>query len=99
WPEAEITSISQTDYSKPFYDTGEHAILGTFINLAISGPISGVYALNPTTTYTINSIPLTYGQIITLGDFYNSYADMQRASATELGNLKTLITRGENHYK
>jgi hypothetical protein len=99
WPSAITTAKSFSNYSQPFYDTGEHAILGEFINTAVSGPLASIHALLPGTTYTINTVPFTYGQIITMGDFYNSFADCQRASATELTNLKTLIVRSENHYK
>lgn len=99
WPVAITTAKSFSNYSEQFYDTGEHAILGEFINTAISGPLSQVHALLPTTNFTINTVPFTYGQIITMGDFYNTFNDCKRAGATELNNLKTLIIRSENHYK
>jgi len=99
WPAGLNTAKSFSNYSEQLYDTGEHAILGEFINAAISGPLANVYPLLPTTTYTINTVAFTYGQLITMGDFYISFSDCQRASANELNNLKTLITRSESHYK
>ena len=99
---APSVSASQSvydSYSAPFYDTGEHAMLGEFLNAAISGPIASIHQLQPTTTYAINTVPFTYGQIMTLGDFYESYDQLSRASANELKQLKTLVERSENHYK
>lgn len=93
------TAKSMSVYSKPLYDTGEHAILGEFINTAISGPLANVHALLPTTTYSVNTVPFTYGQIITLGDFYENYTNCQSANPAELNRLKVLITRSEDHYK
>jgi GH24 family phage-related lysozyme (muramidase) len=87
------------NFSHPFYDTGEHALFGEFINNAVSGPLANVTPLQPTTTYVINTVAFTYGQIITMGDFYDKYDDMNNASAAELNRLKTLIIRSENHYR
>ncbi len=100
WPAGTFSGAKSINgYSQPFYDTGEHAILGEFVNNAISGPLASVNALLPTTTYSINTVPFTYGQIVTMGDFYNTYSDLKNASAAELTRLKTLIIRSENHYK
>jgi len=100
WPSNVLSATKSIDYySRPFYDTGEHAIFGEFINNAISGPIASTYPLLPTTTYSIQGVPFTYGQIITMGDFYDTAADMQKAPSAELNRLKALIIRSENHYK
>lgn len=102
WPAAaNVLSGQQSldDYSRPFYDTGEHALFGQFINNAVSGPIAAVHALQPSTTFSINTVPFTYGQIITMGDFYETYKDFVTAPAAELTRLKTLVQRSENHYK
>lgn len=100
WPAGIYSGSKSVDeYSRPFYDTGEHAILGQFINSAVSGPIASVNALQPTTTFSINGVPFTYGQIITMGDFYNTYADFAKAPAAELTRLKALVVRSETHYK
>jgi GH24 family phage-related lysozyme (muramidase) len=100
WPAGAFSGMqSISRYSRPFYDTGEHSILGQFINNAVSGPLASVGPLLPTTTYLLNTVPFTYGQIITLGDFYDTYYDAHGAPANELTRLKTLIQRSENHYK
>ncbi len=100
---ASSTSVAQSvydNYSKPFYDTGEHAMLGEFINDVVSGPLANVYQLSPTTYYNIKTVPFTYGQIMTLADFYESYDwIINNASATELTGLKKMIEQNENYYK
>lgn len=95
-------SISQSlsyRYSEPFYDTGEHSLVGQFIDKMVNSPIANVSELSPTTFYTINGVKFTYGQIITMGDFFDSYKDLDKASAAELDGLKKLIIRSENLYK
>ncbi len=106
WPAAAASiAKSFSNYSQQFYDTGEHAMLGEFINAATSGPISTVRALLPSTTFTINTVPLTYGQIMTMADFYKSFNDsgdsqsLHSASSAEITRLKNLIIRNENFYK
>lgn len=99
WPAAISTAKSLNGFSQPFYDTGEHAMLGEFLNNAVSGPISGVPPLQPGVTFPINGVDFTYGQIVTMGDFYNTYNDLAHASAAELGRLKVLIQRDEAHFK
>ncbi|MBS3913273.1 MAG: glycoside hydrolase family protein [Bacteroidetes bacterium] len=89
---------SMETYSKPFYDTGEHGILGTFINAATTGALANMWETNPSTKYAINGVGFTYGQIMTCGDFYEDFNQMSRANATELRNLLTLIQRSEAHY-
>jgi GH24 family phage-related lysozyme (muramidase) len=99
WPAA-ISGTKSIDgsYSQPFYDTGEHAILGSFISAATTGALSNVHEAAPTTQYDINGVQFTYGQIMTLGDFYDTYNDLARANAAELRRVKTLVERSEQHY-
>ncbi len=86
-------------YSEPFYDTGEHSLMGQFINDTVSSPIKGIEQLSPKTLYDINGVEFTYGQIMTLGDLYDTYKDLDNASSAELEGLKKLIIRSENLYK
>lgn len=100
WPAGSFSGTkSLSEYSRPFYDTGEHALLAEFINNTLSGPLANVHPLLPTTTYNVNGVQFTYGQLVTMGDFYNTYNDLQAASVDELRRLKILIERSENHYK
>ncbi len=92
-------SFSKRHYSRPFYDTGEHAIVGQFIDKTINAPIANVPELSPNKFYPINGVQFTYGQIITMGDFYNDYHSLSSASPAELEGLKKLILRSENLYK
>ncbi len=98
-PTMSIANSIYENYSVPFYDTGEHAILGEFINTVVSGPISTVPELQPGYKLTINNVDFTYGQIITMGDFYEDYKQLKSAGTAELNNLKALIERSENNYK
>lgn len=89
----------QEGYSRPFFDTGEHALLGEYINGVSTSPISTVEALQPTKTYNINGVLFTYGQIITMADFFDNYNSMINANPAQLTALKNLIIQSENLYK
>lgn len=78
------------EYSKPFYDTGEHVL---------AGEVVGHIALDPGHMFDINSVKFNYGHLMSMGDFYDTYDDMIKASATELTGLKKLIERSEARYK
>ena len=87
------------NFSIPFYDTGEHALFGEFIDNAHSGPLANVPPLQPSTTYNINTVAFTYGQIITMGDLYDKYDDFKNAPPSELNRVKKLVEKDETHYK
>jgi GH24 family phage-related lysozyme (muramidase) len=82
------TANSIENYSQPFYDTGEHAILGTTH-----------YQTLPSKLYTINNVKFTYGQIMTLGDFYETYNDLVSAPQKELEKVIILVKKSEEFYK
>lgn len=86
-------------YSKPFYDTGEHSLMGQIIDSVKNAPIAKVAELNPDRKYSVNGVSFNYGQIMTMGDFYDNYQQMAGASSSELNSLKALIIRSENVYK
>ena len=96
---ATAQSFGYDDYSRPFYDTGEHSILGQYIDSIVNAPIATVSALSPTTFYNVNGVPFTYGQLMTMGDFYENYTKLSTAPVAELNKLKDLIIRSENLYK
>lgn len=88
----------QEGYSYPFYDTGEHSILGQYIAGISASPIASVPVLQPGKTFNINGVLFTYGQIVTMGDFFDSYTSLKSANATQLTALKNLIIRSETYY-
>jgi hypothetical protein len=79
--------LSAPEYSRPLYDTGEHAQMGgdLYANRLRVGKSPGV--------------PFSYGQLITMGDLYRSVEEMMAAEVSELTNLKTLIERDTQYYK
>jgi hypothetical protein len=92
----------QRNYSAPFYATGEHAILGEYIAGLSSSAIANVGELQPTRTYTVGRAPgvqFTYGQLITMGDFFENYDEMKNASVDQLNGLKRFIVQAENRHK
>ena len=82
-------SVAETFLSEAQYGTGEHVIAG----LVSEGPVTPTYQLD------VNGIKFSYGEIISMGDFYEEYDDMAKASAAELGRLKTLIDRSKRYYE
>jgi GH24 family phage-related lysozyme (muramidase) len=87
------------NFSHPFYDTGEHALFGEFIDNVHSGPLVNVAPLQPSTTFNINTVAFTYGQIITMGDLYDKYEDFKKAPVAELTRVKKLVEKDEAHYR
>ena len=92
-------SASMSRYSKPFYDTGEHSLLGQIIDRVKNAPIADIPELDPTQVYSVNGVDFNYGQIITMGDFYANFQQMNGADPAELDRLKAMIVRSENSYK
>jgi hypothetical protein len=92
----------QRDYSVPFYATGEHVILGEYIAGLSSSAIASVDALQPTKTYKVGRAPgvqFTYGQLITMGDFFENYDELKNATVDQLNGLKRLIIQAENRHR
>jgi hypothetical protein len=83
-----ITSQTMTPaYSRPFYDTGEHVLAG-----------NGQYA-DMLRVGKGQSVRLSYGQIISMGDLYDTADDLLNADPAELNRLKTLIVRNTTFYE
>jgi hypothetical protein len=72
--------------SRPFYDTGEHALLGgdEYAGRLMLGKSPGV--------------GFSYGQIVALGDLYESVKEMMDASVAELTRLKALVASDTAFY-
>lgn len=73
-------------YSKPLFATGEHARTG-----------SDLYPER----FRVGRAPgvtLSYGQIITMADLYETVTDMMDANPAELSRLKSLIEQDTSHY-
>jgi hypothetical protein len=82
-------AFAEEFFSEAKYGTGEHVLTG----LVSESPVTPTYQLD------VNGVKFTYGEIIAMGDFYETYDDMARASAAELGRLKNLIDRSKRFYE
>lgn len=83
-----IKSRSDTaKYTRPFYDTGEHVLAG-----------NGLYA-DRLRVGKDQSVRMSYGQIISMGDLYATPKDLMDADPAELNRLKTLILRSTAFYE
>lgn len=82
-----FTQSITTDYSQPFYDTGEHVLTGGDLyegRLRVGkGP----------------AVNFSYGQIIAMADLFGSVDEMMAADARDLQKIKTLIERSTSFYK
>lgn len=82
-------ALADEFYSEAQYGTGEHVLAG----LVSESPVTPMYQLD------VNGVRFSYGEVISMGDFYETYDDMARASAAELGRLKNLIDRSKRYYE
>lgn len=82
-------SLAEEFLSEAQYGTGEHVLTG----LVNEAPITPAYQLD------VNGVKFSYGEIVSMGDFYEDYDKMAGASASELGKLKTLIDRSKRYYE
>ncbi len=82
-------SLAEAFFSEAQYGTGEHVISG----LVSESPVTPTYQLD------VNGVKFSYGEVISMGDFYEEYDHMAAASAAELGRLKTLIDRSKRYYE
>ncbi len=82
-------SLAAQLFSESKYDTGEHVLAGLVNESRIT----------PTYELSVNGVKFTYGEIIAMGDFYESYAKMASASATELGKLKGFIDKSKRYFE
>lgn len=83
------TSQAQSvEYSRPFFDTGEHAQFGAdnYVGALHVGPSPGV--------------AFSYGQIIACGgDLFKSVEDMMKTSVADLTRIKSLVERSTRYYQ
>ncbi|ERM80820.1 hypothetical protein P872_12155 [Rhodonellum psychrophilum GCM71 = DSM 17998] len=83
-------SLSLTGrYSKAKYDTGEHVLAG----------LVSAFPVTPTYNIPIKGVDFTYAELIAMGDFYEDYDKMAKASASELVKLKALIDKSKRYYE
>ena len=88
-PSVDYEAAAQDNYPEvhAFYDTGEHA-----------WPGEGLY----TDQLPVGKAPgvlFSYGEIIAMGDLYDTVDDMMKGDAAELAALKRLIQRSLAFYK
>jgi hypothetical protein len=73
------------EFSRPFYDTGEHVLLGDVNAGSLHvGQKPGV--------------EFSYGQLVAMGDLYQDVEQMMKASVAELTRLKTMIASDTSFY-
>jgi hypothetical protein len=74
-------------YAEPLFDTGEHVLTGgdLYPDQLLVGQSPGVL--------------FSYGELISMGDLYETAEDMMKADVTELGRLKKLIDRSTEYYR
>lgn len=73
--------------SRPFYDTGEHVLAGNGLYAEMLRAGKGL------------AVQLSYGQVIAMGDLYDTVDDLLEADPAELNRIKTLIARSTAYYE
>lgn len=86
---AHSLSFSDTVFSEAKYGTGEHVLSG----------LVDADRVTPTYQIDVKGVKFTYGELIAMGDFYESHAKMVAAGAAELGKLKSLIDKSKRFYE
>jgi len=88
-------------YSRPFYATGEHVLAGEdlaaheqAIKVLMTDLVLEVGAPDARGKY----VGFSYGELVAMGDLFDSFDEMDRASADELMRLRTLIRKDRDHY-
>jgi hypothetical protein len=88
-PSALRLQLAEPDaaYARPMYDTGEHALAGAdlYEGQLVVGQSPGV--------------PFSYGELLGMGDLYESVDQMMNTSSGELTRVKALIDRSTEYYK
>ncbi len=77
----------RVQFSRPFYDTGEHILTGEITGL----PISGIL-------YNVNGVDFSYGEIIAMGDFFETVDDFMKAPLKQLDALRALMRKSRDFY-
>jgi hypothetical protein len=85
--ESKRAGSANEELDRPFYDTGEHVLAGgdVYTDRLRVGKDPGV--------------PFSYGQIIAMGDLYETVKDMMEADVAELQRVKVLIERSTSYYR
>jgi hypothetical protein len=82
---ASFASAAGSERSAPLYDTGEHVLAGEIA--AASAPLS------------IGGVSFTYGDIISMGDFFATPDELLQAPHQQLAALKGLIDQSTAYYR
>lgn len=73
--------------STAMFDTGEHVLA------------AGDLYPDQLRVGSGQGVPFSYGQVIAMGDFFGSVAELKNAAPAELSRLKALITRNTEYYR
>jgi hypothetical protein len=87
----------------PFYATGEHVLAGEDLpepaqDQLMKKVMTGLQLEIGQPDAQKKLVAFTYGEIIAMGDLFDTFEDMDKASAAELLRLRTLIRRDRDHY-
>lgn len=96
---------SYQERPKPFYATGEHALAGEDLQ-ELSGHEKVIKNLMVDLVLEVGKadrqgkqVGCTYGELITMGDLYDTFDEMDAAPAAELLRLREYIRRSRDHYR
>lgn len=84
---AALTMAVASERSVPMYDTGEHVLS------------AGDLYPDQLTVGSGAGVAFSYGQLIAMGDFYDTVDDLKNADPAELSKLKALIVRNTAFYR
>ncbi len=84
---AALTMALAPERSVAMYDTGEHVLS------------AGDLYPDQLTVGSGAGVAFSYGQLVAMGDFYDTVDDLKNAAPAELSQLKALITRNTAFYR
>ena len=78
--------VRRREFSRPFYDTGEHVL--------VSDAYAGTFHVGKSP-----GVEFSYGQLVAMGDLYDNVDKMMNASVAELTRIKALIAQDTAYYE
>jgi hypothetical protein len=91
--------------SRPFYATGEHVLAGEDLP-ELAGHEKAIQNLMIDLVLEVGKadargtrVGFSYGELVAMGDLFDTFDDMDGASAGELLRLRELIRRSRDHYR
>lgn len=98
-------SSARRPVSRAFYGTGEHVLAGEELP-DLEGHEKGIQSYLASEGYPVGQpnsagqrVRFSYGELIAMGDLFETYDDMQAASHAELSRLRQLVRKSREHYR